>query len=133
MTNPVDNGGHPVGDWRGRKIIDAILADPEVGVLICPITGPFPPMSDKLAQDLVDAAEQTDKLVCVVWGSPVGTEAAYRETLLGSSKVATFRTFANCITAVRAYLDHHRFVAAYRSPSTRLPALPRRPSARRRR
>ncbi|MFF8900713.1 acetate--CoA ligase family protein [Streptomyces lydicus] len=116
VANPVDNGGHPVGDWRGRKIIDAILADPSVGVLICPITGPFPPMSDKLAQDLVDAAEQTDKLVCVIWGSPVGTEDAYRRTLLGSSRVATFRTFANCITAVRAFLDHHRFTAGYRSP-----------------
>ncbi|MFI9049358.1 acetate--CoA ligase family protein [Streptomyces sp. NPDC053427] len=116
VANPIDNGGHPVGDWRGRKIIDAILADPSIGVLICPITGPFPPMSDKLAQDLVDAAEQTDKLVCVVWGSPVGTEDAYRRTLLGSSRVATFRTFGNCITAVRACLDHHRFVDGYRSP-----------------
>ncbi|THA73198.1 CoA-binding protein [Streptomyces sp. A0642] len=124
VANPVDNGGHPVGDWRGRKIIDAILADPEVGVLICPITGPFPPMSDKLAQDLVDAAEATDKLVCVVWGSPVGTEDAYRTTLLGSSRVATFRTFGNCITAVKAYLDHHRFAASYRSPFDEAPRTP---------
>ncbi|WP_351226958.1 acetate--CoA ligase family protein [Streptomyces sp. NPDC002133] len=121
VANPVDNGGHPVGDWRGRKIIDALLADPQVGVLICPITGPFPPMSDKLAQDLVDAAETTDKLVCVVWGSPVGTEEAYRTTLLGSSRVATFRTFGNCITAVRAYLDHHRFTTGYRSPLDEAP------------
>lgn len=124
VANPVDNGGHPVGDWRGRKIIDAILADPDVGVLICPITGPFPPMSDKLAQDLVDAAESTDKLVCVVWGSPVGTEEAYRTTLLGSSRVATFRTFGNCITAVKAYLDHHRFAASYRSPFDEAPRTP---------
>ncbi|MEU6079202.1 acetate--CoA ligase family protein [Streptomyces sp. NPDC047108] len=116
VSNPIDSGGHPVGDRRGRKIIDAILADPSVGVLVCPITGPFPPMSDKLAQDLVDAAEATDKQVCVVWGSPVGTEDAYRRILLGSSRVATFRTFANCITAVRAYLGHHRFVSGYRSP-----------------
>ncbi|MFI0912202.1 acetate--CoA ligase family protein [Streptomyces abikoensis] len=116
VANPVDNGGHPVGDWRGRKIIDAILADPSVGVLVCPITGPFPPLSDRLARDLVDAAEKTDKLICVVWGSPVGTEDAYRTTLLGSSRVATFRTFANCVTAVRAYLDHHRFTDGYRSP-----------------
>ncbi|MEU7134625.1 acetate--CoA ligase family protein [Streptomyces sp. NPDC046261] len=115
-ANPIDNGGHPVGDWRGRKIIDAILADPSVGILVCPITGPFPPLSDRLAQDLVDAAEKTDKLVCVVWGSPVGTEDAYRTTLLGSSRVATFRTFANCVTALRAYLEHHRFAAGYRSP-----------------
>ncbi|MEU3406392.1 acetate--CoA ligase family protein [Streptomyces sp. NPDC006670] len=124
VANPVDNGGHPVGDWRGRKIIDALLADPSVGVLICPITGPFPPMSDKLAQDLVDAAEATDKLVCVIWGSPVGTEEAYRTTLLGSSRVATFRTFGNCITAVRAYLGHHRFTASYRSPFDEAPRTP---------
>ncbi|MFF9480764.1 acetate--CoA ligase family protein [Streptomyces sp. NPDC014733] len=116
VANPIDNGGHPVGDERGPKIIDAILDDPSVGVLICPITGPFPPMSDKLARDLVAAAERTDKLVCVVWGSPVGTEEAYRSTLLGSSRVATFRTFGNCVTAVRAYLGHHRFTAGYRSP-----------------
>ncbi|MFI8345521.1 acetate--CoA ligase family protein [Streptomyces sp. NPDC085639] len=124
VANPVDNGGHPVGDWRGRKIIDALLADPGVGVLICPITGPFPPMSDRLAQDLVDAAEQSDKLICVIWGSPVGTEDAYRTTLLGSSRVATFRTFGNCITAVRAYLGHHRFTAGYRSPFEDAPRTP---------
>lgn len=124
VANPVDNGGHPVGDWRGRKIIDALLADPSVGVLICPITGPFPPMSDKLAQDLVDAAEATDKLICVIWGSPVGTEDAYRRVLLGSSRVATFRTFGNCITAVRAYLGHHRFTAGYRSPFEDAPRSP---------
>jgi acyl-CoA synthetase (NDP forming) len=121
VANPVDNGGHPVGDWRGRKIIDAILDDPEVGVLVCPITGPFPPLSDKLVQDLVAAAERTDKLVCVVWGSPVGTEPAYRERLLGSSRVATFRTVGNCITALRAYFSHHRFVRAYRSPFDEAP------------
>ncbi|BCL21176.1 acetate--CoA ligase family protein [Streptomyces tuirus] len=121
VANPVDNGGHPVGDERGRKIIDAILDDPGVGVLICPVTGPFPPLSDRLVRDLVDAAEQTDKLVCVVWGSPVGTEPAYREVLLGSSRVATFRTVGNCLTAVRAHLAHHRFAAAYRSPFDEAP------------
>ncbi|GGY26377.1 acetate--CoA ligase family protein [Streptomyces djakartensis] len=124
VANPVDNGGHPVGDRRGRKIIDAILADPEVGVLICPITGPFPPLSDRLVRDLVDAAEETDKLVCVVWGSPVGTEPAYREVLLGSSRVATFRTVGNCLTAVRAHLAHHRFTTGYRSPFDDAPRSP---------
>ncbi|MFH9006696.1 acetate--CoA ligase family protein [Streptomyces afghaniensis] len=124
VANPVDNGGHPVGDRRGRKIIDALLGDPEVGVLVCPITGPFPPLSDRLVRDLVEAAEQTDKLVCVVWGSPVGTEPAYREVLLGSSRVATFRTVGNCLTAVRAYLGHHRFSTGYRSPFDEAPRTP---------
>ncbi|MCC5478675.1 acetate--CoA ligase family protein [Streptomyces barringtoniae] len=124
VANPVDNGGHPVGDRRGRKIIDAILADPSIGVLICPVTGPFPPLSDRLVADLVEAAEETDKLVCVVWGSPVGTEAAYREVLLGSSRVATFRTLGNCLKAVRAWQDHHRFVSDYRSPFDEAPRTP---------
>ncbi len=129
VANPVDCGGHPVGDERGRKIIDALLDDPSIGVLICPVPGPFPPLSDRLVRDLVAAAERTDKLVCVVWGSPVGTEDAYRTTLLGSSRVATFRTFSNCITAVRAYLAHHRFADAYRSPFDTAPRTPS-PSAR---
>jgi acyl-CoA synthetase (NDP forming) len=116
VSNPVDNGGHPVGDWRGRKILDTLLADPDVGALICPITGAFPPMSDKLAQDLVDVAETTDKPVCVIWGSPVGTEAAYRDILLGSRKVAVFRTFGNCVTALRAWVDWHAFLARRTSP-----------------
>lgn len=124
VANPVDNGGHPVGDHRGRRIIDAILADPAVGVLVCPITGPFPPLSDRLVADLVAAAEETDKLVCVVWGSPVGTEHAYRDVLLGSRRVATFRTVPGCLKAVKSYLDHHRFTRDYRSPFDRAPRTP---------
>ena len=80
-------------------------------MLVAPITGAFPPMSDRLAQDLVDAAETTDKLICVVWGSPVGTEAAYRDILLRSSRLAVFRTFGNCVTALRAWQEHGRFLA----------------------
>ncbi|MFI9152896.1 acetate--CoA ligase family protein [Streptomyces sp. NPDC053367] len=124
VANPVDCGGPPAGDERGRRIIDSLLDDPEVGVLVCPVPGPFPPLSDRLVRDLVDAAERTDKLVCVVWGSPVGTEPAYREVLLGSSRVATFRTVGNCLSAVRAYLGHHRFVRGYRSPFDEAPRTP---------
>ncbi|MGI5328596.1 acetate--CoA ligase family protein [Actinomadura nitritigenes] len=125
VSNPVDNGGHPVGDWRGRRILETLVADPAVGVLICPITGAFPPMSDVLARDLAEIAERTDKPVCVVWGSPAGTEPAYRDVLLGSRRLAVFRTFANCVKAVRAYLDFHEFQGRYRSP---FPDAPRTPS-----
>lgn len=108
INNPVDSGGHPVGDWRGRKILDTILADPGIGILVVPITGAFPPMSDKFVADLIAVAETTDKPICVVWGSPSGTEAAYREALLGS-QLPVFRTFGNCVRAIRALLDFHDF------------------------
>jgi len=57
----------------------------------------------------------------VIWGSPVGTEEAYTKTLLGST-VPTFRTFGNAVLAAKAYFDHHRFAASYRSAFSR-PAL----------
>jgi acyl-CoA synthetase (NDP forming) len=123
VSNPVDNGGHPVGDWRGRKILDALLADPDVGALICPITGAFPPMSDKLAQDLVDVAETTDKPICVIWGSPVGTEAAYRDILLSSRRIGVFRTFGNCVSALKAWQDWHGFRVRRRSPFVNAPTV----------
>ncbi len=110
INNPIDNGGHPVGDWRGRKILDAVLADPRVGMLVVPITGAFPPMSDKFVADLVDVSTTTDKPICVIWGSPSGTEDAYRKGLLGSN-LPVFRTFGNCVTAIRAFLDYHAFPA----------------------
>jgi acyl-CoA synthetase (NDP forming) len=127
VTNPVDNGGHPVGDWRGRLILDTLLADPAVDILVCPITGAFSPLSDKLATDLVEVAESTDKPVCVIWGSPLGDEDAYRRTLLGSSRLVVFRTFGNCLRAVKAWYDYHAFRSVYRSPWDR-PGVPRRPS-----
>jgi acyl-CoA synthetase (NDP forming) len=117
VSNPVDNGGAPVRDWRGPKIIETMLADPNVDLLLCPITGALPSMGNKLCEDLVAAAATTDKPVFVVWGSPVGDEEAYRETLLGSA-VPTFRTFTNAVMAAQAYFDHHRFVSGYKSPFT---------------
>jgi acyl-CoA synthetase (NDP forming) len=124
VSNPVDSGGPPVRDWRGPKIIETILADPSVDLLLCPIAGAVPSMANKLSEDLVAAAATTDKPVFVVWGSPVGIEEAYTETLLGST-VPTFRTFTNAVMAAKAYFDHHRFAATYRSAFAR-PA--RRPS-----
>ena len=121
VSNPVDNGGAPVRDWRGPKIIQTMLADPNVDLLLCPITGALPSMGNKLCEDLVEAAATTAKPVFVVWGSPVGNEEAYTKTLLGST-VPTFRTFTNAVMAAKAYFDHHRFIASYQSAFTR-PAL----------
>jgi len=116
VSNPVDNGGAPSADARGRKILDAIVADPNVDLVICPMTGALASMSKPLARDLVAVAETTDKPICAIWGSPVSNDEPAYDILLSSSKVVTFRTFANCVGAVRAYFDYHEFLARYRSP-----------------
>ena len=116
VSNPVDNGGAPSADWRGRKILDALVADPNVDVIICPITGALASMSKPLARDLVEVAETTDKPICVIWGSPVTEGEKAYEILLSSARIVTFRTFANCVGAVKAYFDYHEFASRYRSP-----------------
>ena len=115
VANPVDCGGAPSADWRGRKILDALVADPRVGVLICPITGALATMSRPLAEDLVAVAESTDKPIVVIWGSPLTDDPAYTDVLVPSG-VPVVRTFGNAVGAVKAYFDHHAFVARYRSP-----------------
>ncbi len=111
VSNPVDCGGHPVGDERGMKILETIAADPDVGVLVCAIAGPFAPLSDRLVADLVDLAGRVDLPICVLWGSPVGTEPALREGLYGSSRVVTFRSAGNCVRALADWRDWHAFRA----------------------
>jgi acyl-CoA synthetase (NDP forming) len=127
VSNPVDSGGPPSTDERGRRILEAIVADPGVGLVICPITGAVPALSGPLARDLVAVGETTDKPILVVWGSPTTDDPAYTDVLLGS-RLPVFRTFGNCVLAARAYLDWHAFRARYRSPFER-PARRRSPTA----
>lgn len=129
VSNPVDSGGAPSADERGPRILDAIIADPNVDLVICPITGALETLSRPLAQSLVDAASRTDKPILVVWGSPDCTDPVYTEVLLPSG-LPVFRTFHNCVQAARAWVDWHAFRARYRSPFAR-PVLRRSPAARR--
>jgi acetate---CoA ligase (ADP-forming) len=118
VSNPVDSGGHATADERGPKILTALLADPDVSVLVVPIPGSFSPISEKFAQDLVAASAHTDKPVCVVWGSPVADEEAYRDILLPSG-LPVFRSLGNCLGAVKAYLGYHAFRAHHGGVSTK--------------
>lgn len=127
VSNPVDNGGAPSADARGRKILDALVADPNVDLIICPITGALASMSLPLARDLVAVSKTTDKPICVIWGSPLGNEEAYWEVLL-KGEIPVFRTFRNCVNAVKSYFDYHAFRTRYRSPFAR-PALRPAPGA----
>jgi acyl-CoA synthetase (NDP forming) len=115
VSNPVDSGGAPSADDRGPKILKAMIDDPNVEMIICPITGALATMSKPLARDLVAAAESTDKPIFVVWGSPDGSDPVYTDILL-ASKLPVFRTFHNCVQAARAWFDRREFEANYHSP-----------------
>lgn len=115
VSNPVDSGGAPSADERGPKILKAMIDDPNVDMIICPITGALATMSKPLARDLVAASESTDKPIFVVWGSPDGSDPVYTDILL-ASKLPVFRTFHNCVLAAAAYFERREFEANYHSP-----------------
>jgi acyl-CoA synthetase (NDP forming) len=123
VSNPVDSGGPPVADERGRKILDAIVADPKVDIVVVPITGAVVAFSEPFTRDLIDVAKTTDKPIFVVWGAPAGTDDTYYKRLLDGG-LAVFRTFGNCVGAVRAYVDFWRFAARYRSAFDTAPTEP---------
>jgi len=123
VSNPVDCGGGPVADARGRKILDLIVADPKVDVVVVPITGAVASFSDPFTRDLVEVARTTDKPIFAVWGSPSAADDAYYQRLLDGG-LPTFHTFSNCVRALRAYADYWTFARKYRSPFARAPKTP---------
>jgi len=114
VRNPVDNGAVVLTQGLGPKIFEILLDDPSSDLVIVPITGVFPPMSDILAREVVDAYASGRKPVIVVWGSPKIDETAFR--ILVEGRVPMFRSFRNCVKALKAYLGYRRFAASYRSP-----------------
>ena len=123
VSNPVDCGGPPVADRRGRAILDRILADDAVDVLVVPITGAVDLFSNPLTRDLVEVAPTTSKPIFVVWGAPPGTDDTYYLRLLHGG-LPVFRTFSNCVGALRAYADYWRFAGRFRSPFADAPTEP---------
>ncbi len=115
VSNPVDCGGPPVADARGRRILKLLVADPRVDVLVVPITGAVEMFSEPFTRDLVDVAKTTDKPIFVIWGAPAGTDDTYYLRLLDGG-LPVFRTFGNCVKAVKAYVDYWQFARRYRSP-----------------
>jgi acyl-CoA synthetase (NDP forming) len=123
VSNPVDCGGPPVADRRGRAIIDAILADKNVDIVVVPITGAVTMFSDPLTRDVIAASQTTTKPIFVIWGAPSGTDDTYYHRLLDGG-LPTFRTFSNCVAAVKSYVDYWTFAARHKSPFKDAPTRP---------
>ena len=65
-------------------------------------------------------AKTTAKPIFVIWGAPSGTDDTFYFRLLDGG-LPVFRTFANCVKAVRAYVDYWEFAVRYRSPFANAP------------
>lgn len=123
VSNPVDNGAQPVRTpGVNRALIEACLDDPNVDILICPITGVLESMSTIVAEDIVDAYRSAKKPVIVIWGSPVTDDVGYR--ILVEGRVPMFRSFTSCVAGVRRYLDYWRFQESFEPREVPTPRIP---------
>jgi acyl-CoA synthetase (NDP forming) len=123
VSNPVDCGGPPVADARGRKILDTVLADKNVDILVIPITGAVAAFSERFTRDIIEVAATATKPIFVIWGAPAGTDDTYYKRLLDGG-LPVFRTFNNCVKAVKGYADYWRFATKYKSPFASAPTEP---------
>ncbi len=122
MDNPVDTGGTLAGTPAGRAVLDLMLADPGTDVLLAPITGVFPGMSDALADDLIEVHRRGTTPVVAVWTSPLRDDPAHRA--LCEAGVPLFHSYGAAVRGIRALVDFSRFVAGPRPRVADLPTTP---------
>jgi acetate---CoA ligase (ADP-forming) len=105
VSNPVDNGAQSVRKpGANRQLMEIALDDPNIGILVCPITGILPSMSKIVTTDIVEAYKAARKPVVAIWGSPVTDEEGYR--ILVDGQVPLFRSFRAAVTGLRRWLDY---------------------------
>jgi acyl-CoA synthetase (NDP forming) len=122
VANPVDNGAQTVKSGMNRRLMDITLADPGVGILVCPITGVLPSMSKIVTTDIVDCYREASKPVIVIWGSPVVDDEGYR--ILVEGNVPMFRSFRACAIGLERYLGYWRKRAVHEVREVAEPSVP---------
>ncbi len=120
--NPVDSGGAIAALPAGRAVLELMVEDANTSILLAPITGVFPGMSDALANDLIDLHRRGTKTVVAVWSSPLRDDPAYRA--LCDAGVPLFHSFGAAVRGIRALVDFSAFVAAGVDPFADLPTVP---------
>jgi acyl-CoA synthetase (NDP forming) len=120
VANPVDTGGAIVMTPAGRAVLEAMLDDTNTSIVLAPITGVFPGMSDSVANDVIALHEQQRKPILVTWSSPIRDDT-YRR--LCDAGVPVFHSFGATVRGAQALLAHHELVTDYESPVTTPPVV----------
>ncbi|MFC5819012.1 acetate--CoA ligase family protein [Nonomuraea harbinensis] len=123
LGNPVDTGGVATARPEGRKVLEALIEDANTDVLLAPITGVFPGMSDAITRDLIALHERGGKPIVVAWTSPI-RDADHRA--LCEAGIPVFHSFRTAVRGIRAMADFWALHRGYRGPFA---DAPREPSA----
>jgi acetate---CoA ligase (ADP-forming) len=104
ISNPVDNGGPAMAGGNGPRILELAMQDPHIGVVLCPITGTAPILTDLLGEALISVGARTGKAILPIWSGPTTDHPVYRA--LWEAGFPVMRNFRNALTAAKALLGH---------------------------
>lgn len=120
--NPVDCGGVIVTRPEGLRLMDLMIADPNVDILLVPFPGVFKMTSDPVMKHLIELHRRGTKPVVAVWNSPYRDDPVYRE--LAAEGVPLFHSVTAAAKGMKALAEHARFVRDYRGPFAAMPRKP---------
>jgi acyl-CoA synthetase (NDP forming) len=119
VHNPVDNGGVSLRQGTGPDQMDAVMADPALGVLLYAIPGLWSLTTGAMIESLERARGVSDAPILAIWSSPRADDPLYGR--LVATGIPVFRNYRNAIRAARALVARHeaeptvpQFVAAAR-------------------
>ncbi len=105
-----------------QQILRDIAADPGVDALVVGITGAVPPITDLLAADILELADELDKPIIATWNSPRVDDPGFE--ILVRSGVPLFRSFRNCFSGLAAFEAQRTRRASHRRRSANHIDLP---------
>jgi acyl-CoA synthetase (NDP forming) len=105
VHNPVDNGGVSLGQGSGPDQMDAVMADPALGVLMYAIPGVFPSTTPAMVDSLERARQVSDAPIIVIWSGPTTDDPSYDRLL--ELRLPVCRNYRNAITATKALIAKH--------------------------
>jgi acyl-CoA synthetase (NDP forming) len=104
VDNPVDNGGPIMFSGAGPRIWELCLADPGIGLMLCPVPASSPKLTDTVIDTLVEVAPRIGKPILPIWLGPYEYGEGYQK--LWDAGLPVMRNIRNALSAARALLGH---------------------------
>jgi len=104
VDNPVDNGGPIMFSGAGPRIWELCLADPGIGLMLCPVPASSPKLTDAVIETLIEVAPRASKPMLPIWLGPYEYGEGYER--LWAAGLPVLRNIRNALSAARALLGH---------------------------
>jgi acetate---CoA ligase (ADP-forming) len=104
VDNPVDNGGPIMFSGAGPRIWELCLADPAIGLMLCPVPASSPKLTETVIDTLAEVTPRASKPILPIWLGPYSCGEGYQK--LCEAGLPVMRNIRNALSAARALLGH---------------------------